>query len=129
MNRSSSRRRSVSQTSSSSPGTVRRLRSTARKVQFSDSVRNKTNVNDKNKYIASQQLTTANDEELQTANNLNDQEMTPSNIINSISLSDEGNSNNNTTNQMITGDKSPSISDSEEENEDLITSNDPNMKN
>jgi hypothetical protein len=129
MNRSSSRRRSLSQTSSSSPGTVRKLRSTVRKVQFSDSVRNKKNLNDTNKSITSQQLTTTNEEELQIANNLNDQEMTPSNIINSLSLSDEETSNNTTMNQMITSNKSPSVSDSEEENEDSITSNGPNMNN
>jgi hypothetical protein len=113
MNRSSSRR-SVFQTSSPSPGTLRRLRSTIRKVQFSDSNRNKKTVTDKNKSDNYQQLSPANNDALQNDNDLDNQAMTPSNIISSISLSDQEN-NNTVTNQMVISDNSPLISSSEED--------------
>ena len=127
----SSTRRSLSQTALSSPGTLRRLRSTVQKVQFSDSSRKRKNLNDKNESVISQQhqqSTTTNKLALQTDDDFNDQEMIPSNIINLLSLTDQETSKI-TKNQIIISSKSLSISDSDEENEDSVDTNGPTMNN
>ncbi len=127
----SSTRRSPSQTPSSSPRTLRGLRSTPRQVQFADS-NSKKKSSDKHASINSQQqkqkqqqqqqqqeqqqqqrqqqrqqqkLPTINEEDP------NDQEITSSNIINLISLSDED-VGNTATSQQNSICISPSISDS-----------------
>ncbi|CAF3062539.1 unnamed protein product [Rotaria sp. Silwood2] len=115
------RRRSLSQTSSSSPRTLRRLRQSVRRVQFSNINDNNNNSNDSKKSFDSQQqrLTTTNKEVTEINIDPHDSEMTSSNMISSLSLSSQD-TNNSTTSLINTNNKSPSISDFDEVNEDSM---------
>jgi hypothetical protein len=127
---SSSNRRSLSRTPSSSPRTLRRLRSTPRRVQWSISDDNHENSTDKNEPINPQpinlqpinsepinpqpiQLTSENQEDLTRTNDLDENEMTPCSIIDSLSLSHQK-ATNTTTNKNSTTCNSPLISTDEE---------------
>lgn len=127
---SSSARRSLNRTPSSSPRTLRRLQSTPRQVHFANSNNKKKGSRGKNSTTNSQheqeqqeqqqeqeqyqQPSTTEMEELETIADSHVNEMTPSNMINLISLSDQE-TTDATSNQINTSCKSPSISSSEAE--------------
>ena len=132
---SSSTRRSLNQTPSSSPRTLRRLQSTPRQVHFANSNKKKSSRSksgttnsqreqeqQREQLQGQQQASTIETEELETIADSRDNEMTPSNMINLISLSDQE-TIGATSNQINTSCKRPSISSSEAENGNSTNAN------
>ena len=111
--------RSISHISSSSPRNLRRLRSTPRRVQWSTSNNNTKDSTPNNESTSSQQrqVTTENNEVFTGTTEYNDDEMTPSGMIDSLSL-DHTQTNNNTTDKTIIICNSPSISSTDDEKEE-----------